>query len=495
MLMTLSTRPVVTMTETDPGARDPLQVPAPQGLRAVERLDTALDRLGLRTPAARDRALAVLMVLVSSGMLWAFVRLLAEEDGIRLPPTATALLGVLVYTQSLALCVRRSRPVLCLAVMALTHLGTVALLPPHVTAQSLAPFIAAYTCGTLLPPRRLLRCITAVVVLLGLSGAAVAGTLPGVLLDPEAAGVARHWTLQEHLLLVGGQLIVALAVYAGPALVGAHVATRRRYTGLVRLRAAEAVERQRERAAGAVMAERARMARELHDIAAHHLSGMVVQAGAAERLIGRDDPAAREATAWIRSQGRETLDSLRLVVGALRDPGEGPAGDGPPDSGAPVPGAAALDRLVRTERELGADVELVREGDPYDLPPIADVTVYRVAREALSNARDHAPGAPVRILLRYGASRVALRVDNGPGRGRGGGPQSDAPRGMGLIGMAERAQLVGAELEAGPLPGGGWRVVLDLPVDRQASAAARPARENTDAAPDTAADTDEEGFR
>src|SRR5690606_14113588 len=190
MLMTLSTRPVVTMTETDPGARDPLQVPAPQGLRAVERLDTALDRLGLRTPAARDRALAVLMVLVSSGMLWAFVRLLAEEDGIRLPPTATALLGVLVYTQSLALCVRRSRPVLCLAVMALTHLGTVALLPPHVTAQSLAPFIAAYTCGTLLPPRRLLRCITAVVVLLGLSGAAVAGTLPGVLLDPEAAAAA-----------------------------------------------------------------------------------------------------------------------------------------------------------------------------------------------------------------------------------------------------------------------------------------------------------------
>src|SRR5690606_8461206 len=118
MLMTLSTRPVVTMTETDPGARDPLQVPAPQGLRAVGRLATALDRLGLRTPAARARALAVLMVLVSSGMLWAFVRLLAEEDAIRLPPTATALLGVLVYTQSLALCVRRSRPVLCLAVMA-----------------------------------------------------------------------------------------------------------------------------------------------------------------------------------------------------------------------------------------------------------------------------------------------------------------------------------------------------------------------------------------
>ncbi|MFC7743085.1 sensor histidine kinase [Nocardiopsis composta] len=317
----------------------------------MERLDTALDRLGLRTPAARDRALAVLMVLVSSGMLWAFVRLLAEEDGIRLPPTATALLGALVYTQSLALCVRRSRPVLCLAVMALTHLGTVALLPPHVTAQSLAPFIAAYTCGTLLPPRRLLRCITAVVVLLGLSGAAVAGTLPGVLLDPEAAGVARHWTLQEHLLLVGGQLIVALAVYAGPALVGAHVATRRRYTGLVRLRAAEAVERQRERAAGAVMAERARMARELHDIAAHHLSGMVVQAGAAERLIGRDDPAAREATAWIRSQGRETLDSLRLVVGALRDPGRGRPGTGrrtpaprcpgpPPSTGWSAPSAS-----------------------------------------------------------------------------------------------------------------------------------------------------------
>ncbi|WP_017594502.1 sensor histidine kinase [Nocardiopsis potens] len=489
----------MTMTDTDPRVPDPLGGPGEDGLREehglrmTARLDAGLDRIGLRTPAARDRALAALMALVSTGMLWAFVRMLAANEGVRLPSAAVAALAILVYAQALALCVRRSRPVLCLAAVALAHAGAMALLPPHVTAQTLAPFIAAYTCGTLLPPRRLLRCAAAAAAVVGAGGALAAGTLLDALLRAEGApGVLGPWTLQGHLVAAGGQLAVALAVYAGSALVGEHVATRRRYTGLVRLRAAEAVERQRERAAGAVMAERARMARELHDIAAHHLSGMVVQAGAAERLIGRDDAAAREATAWIRSQGRETLDGLRLVVGALRDPGE-PDGAGLPDSGAPVPGAAALDRLVRSERDLGADVELVREGDPCDLPPVADVTVYRVAREALSNARDHAPGAPVRILLRHGASRAVLQVDNGAAPGRGGGPEPSALRGMGLIGMAERAQLIGAGLEAGPAPGGGWRVRLDVPLDRED----RPAgiRPDPDTDGDEDRDEDREGTR
>jgi signal transduction histidine kinase len=199
------------------------------------------------------------------------------------------------------------------------------------------------------------------------------------------------------------------------------------------------------------------MARELHDIAAHHLSGMVVQAAVVERLIDRDPQAAKEAAAWIRAQGRETLHNLRLVVGALR----GPGGDDL-DEGAPVPGLAVLDRLVRTARELGTPVELVRDGEPVELPPIADVTFYRVVQEALANVREHAPGAPARIVLRYGVADVSLEVENAAR------PAPDRPRvnrGFGLAGMQERAQLIGATLDTGPTPSGGWRVALRLPLD------------------------------
>jgi signal transduction histidine kinase len=214
------------------------------------------------------------------------------------------------------------------------------------------------------------------------------------------------------------------------------------------------------------------MARELHDIAAHHLSGMVVQTAVVERLIDRDPRAAKEAAAWIRAQGKETLHNLRLVVGALREPeaGAGADPDVLEDGGAPVPGLAVLDRLVRTARELGTPVDLVQEGVRQELPPIADVTFYRVAQEALSNAREHAPGAPARVLLRYCKSEVSLDVENEASPTpdhAGAGPSPDGHRGFGLAGMRERAQMIGATFDAGPAPSGGWRVTLRLPLERE----------------------------
>jgi signal transduction histidine kinase len=131
-----------------------------------------------------------------------------------------------------------------------------------------------------------------------------------------------------------------------------------------------------------------------------------------------------------------------------------------------VPGLSVLDRLVQTARELGTPVDLVRDGEPRDLPPIADISFYRVTQEALSNVRDHAPGAPARVVLRYRDSEVSLEVVNearpAPDRPRAG-------RGFGLAGMRERAQLIGATFEAGPTPSGGWQVSLSLPLDRETS--------------------------
>lgn len=459
------------------GLRTPEEIESPTS-RTATWFDERLDRLGLRSTLARDGLLAVSVALLSCLMLWPAMALIARVENLLFSPTTVTALLLLTCAQSLALWTRRVRPIPCLVVVALTQVGVIAFMPPHVAAQGIAPFIAAYTCGTLLPPRRLAWVLAPVTALHGLAGTLLTGSLSDPPLGPEIL-IVEPSTLGEHLLVALGQLAVAAVVYVGSALVGVHTATRRRFTELARVRAAEVIQRQRERAEGAIMAERARMARELHDIAAHHLSGMVVQAGAAERLVGRDDQAAREAMAWVRSQGRETLRNLRLIVGALRDPGEEPASTGeglshsgaPGARGAPVPGAASIERLVRAERALGCSVELVLEGEPYELPPVADVTVYRVAQEALSNAREHAPHAPVRLLLEYRVSRVVLEVANEGGDGGAVTKEGteDAPRGLGLLGMRERAHLVGAELEAGPTPEGGWRVRLELPVDRETS--------------------------
>ncbi|MFL1381879.1 MULTISPECIES: sensor histidine kinase [unclassified Nocardiopsis] len=437
----------------DPVARAVGSVPASPFAGAAALADTLLDRVGLRGEASRDTALAVLVGAASVGLLWLLLFSLVYLEAVALPPVTGVALTVAMAAQSLLLAVRRRYPVGCLVGGTVLQLVITALLPPEVGIQGLALFVAAYTCGTRLPTLRLTGVLTGCVALYWVVGWLVQGLLAAPAdLPPLPDSALVSWL---------GQLVAALATFVAPAAVGAYVGTRRRYIDLLRVRAAEEIRAQRVRAESAIRAERTRMARELHDIAAHHLSGMVVQAGAAERLVGRDDDAAREAMAWVRSQGKETLASLRSVVGALRDPAEDERGDGA-DHGAPVPGLSALDRLVGTERELGTEIEVAREGEPYDLAPIADVTAYRVVQESLSNARDHAAGARVRVLLRYRPDRFVLEVANGPG-----GPRATERehRGLGVLGMRERAQVVGAALEVGPADDGGWRVRWEMPME------------------------------
>ncbi|MFV2195440.1 sensor histidine kinase [Nocardiopsis sp. LOL_012] len=441
---------------------DLMTEPASPLRAAAVRGDALLNRWGLRGQASRDTALAVAVAVFSTGTLWSLLVSMEALEGIGLPVGTGLGLTAVVCVQSLVLCARRRYPVACLCAATALQVLTVALLPPEVGLQGPALVVAAYTCGTLLAPGRLAVAVTVVTLLHWAAGSLVAGVWAPAM-PPLPFSVAPA-TASAGLLLSG------VAVFAVPALVGAYVRTQRSYADLRRLRAAEAMRAQRERVEAAVRAERTRMARELHDIAAHHLSGMVVQAGAAERLVGRDDGAAREAMSWVRAQGRQTLENLRLAVGALREPGEeeGLHHRGEPGArGAPVPGLSSLDRLVTAERGLGADIELVREGEPRPLPPVADVTAYRVVQESLSNARDHAPGAGVRLLVRYGPGRVALEIGNGPGQP---GTAERGHRGLGLVGMRERSQLVGATLEAGPTGDGGWQVRWEVAVEREETA-------------------------
>jgi signal transduction histidine kinase len=214
-------------------------------------------------------------------------------------------------------------------------------------------------------------------------------------------------------------------------------------------------ERLAEEATQAVANERVRIARELHDIVAHHMSVISLQSGLAKYVIDTDLPTARTSLATVEETSREALSELRRLLGVLRV-------DHTADSDTdlrPQPGLATLDELVDRTRGAGLPVELVVTGEPRPLPAGPDLCAYRIAQESLTNVLKHAGPASARIDLSYGTEVVALTVtDDGSGV-----PATPSP-GHGIRGMRERAELYGGVLTAGALPAGGFRVSVRLPM-------------------------------
>jgi signal transduction histidine kinase len=203
---------------------------------------------------------------------------------------------------------------------------------------------------------------------------------------------------------------------------------------------------------GAVAAERARIARELHDVVAHCVSVMVIQAGAAEDLLDRDAEAARQPLRAVQHTGAQAVAELGHMLGLLR-------GASAPDALLPQPGVGQVPELVGHVRDAGLPVDYGVEGAPRDLPPGVDVALYRLVQEALTNVLKHARGARATVVLRYTDSAVELAVrDDGRAVDPGAGP------GHGLIGMRERVVLYGGTLDAGPRPGGGFAVEVVIPL-------------------------------
>jgi signal transduction histidine kinase len=215
---------------------------------------------------------------------------------------------------------------------------------------------------------------------------------------------------------------------------------------------AERLEREREEQARlAVAEERARIARELHDIVGHSVSVMTVQAAGVRSLLEPDQEREREALQVVEQTGREALAEMRRLVGVLRRPEEAPAL-------APQPSLEHLDKLVEQAREAGLPVVLRVEGDPLQLPAGVDLTAYRLVQEGLTNAIKHANASHAEVVVRYDDGHVDLTVtDDGMGDGTG------DSGGHGLVGMRERISVYGGELEAGPRPAGGYRLHARLP--------------------------------
>jgi signal transduction histidine kinase len=231
----------------------------------------------------------------------------------------------------------------------------------------------------------------------------------------------------------------------------------------LRLRSERAAQLLREQAAEArriVTEERTRIARELHDVVAHRVSLMTVQAGAAKAVAAQDPEGALQAMGAVEEAGRQALDELRHLLGVLR-----PEAD--LDGLGPQPGLADLPRLVEQIRGAGVDVSLATDGVSAELPARVDLFAYRIVQEALTNVLKHAgPGAHTQVRLGTDTSGIVIEVlDDGQGSTvmPGSAPAQGGARGHGIVGMRERARLLGGTLNAGPRPGGGFQVVARLP--------------------------------
>jgi signal transduction histidine kinase len=302
--------------------------------------------------------------------------------------------------------------------------------------------------------------------------------------ERRPALIALGWTcaimvplLVAGIFYEGEQLplsvfIANIVILATAWLIGDTIRNRRQLVEVLRLRA-ETAERQRdEEARRAVLAERARIAREMHDIVAHGMSVMIVQAGGARRILAKHPDQATEALASIERTGREAMAEMRRLLGVLRDdeaitaPGAANAnavidlGSGPPAPLAPQPGLTSVPHLVEQWNDAGLPVTCRIGASPEEVPGSVDVSAYRLIQEALTNVSKHAGPATATVQVAIEGDRLDIRVDD-DGRGAA---AAGAEQGHGLLGMQERVAVFDGTVTAGPRPGGGWSVHASLPL-------------------------------
>jgi len=356
------------------------------------------------------------------------------------PAIATGDYRLVLVTLALAipLVFRRDYPVAAFAI-AIAVGGVQVLLDIHITPVDAAILVLLYTLAAY--SRRLISVAGLAICLIG-SAAAVARWAPPYM------GLS-HW------------ISVGLVAFAGSSLaawvLGDSMRYRRGYYASLEDRAAR-LERERDAQAQiAAAAERARIARELHDVIAHNVSVMVVQADGASYALDSSPERARQALGAIASTGRQALAEMRRMLGVLRS-------DDDTTGVVPLPGIEQLGELLEQTRASGLAVSFTVQGVPGPLPGGMALAAYRIIQESLTNTRKHGgPQASARVLLRYCEDVMMLQITDD---GRGAAEADGA--GHGLTGMRERVALYHGTLHAGPRPGGGYQVTARLPVVRGA---------------------------
>ncbi len=343
-------------------------------------------------------------------------------------PPATYLL---LAASSIALLWRRSRPLIVLAATLVASLvwDVIGL----ASGPSLSIFVSLYSVGRYIEENRI-------------SLLALAGAVTLVFADD---------VIESEPVSVMG---LSLALVFVPWYVGRRIAGRREYLALLEERA-EYLERERvAQARRAVDEERSRIARELHDLVAHRVSMITVQAGAAQTVAASDPQRAVRAMEAVEKEGREALRELRQVLGVLRS-------DDKREGLVPMHRLSDVPGLVEEMRGAGMDVSLSKNGAPGDLPAKVDLASYRIVQEALTNVLKHAGRDPeAEVRLSVDDQMLTIEVTD-----RGQGATTLPGSGQGLVGMRERAALLGGTFEAGPRLGGGFRIMARLPLERSPS--------------------------
>jgi signal transduction histidine kinase len=383
----------------------------------------------------------VVYALVSGGKLIGFARYLPQDLPPLPRPSIAALVGVALTAAPLA--VRRKYPIAagCVVLGAIIAIRGYNDTPPVTFATGI---FAAYSAVVYSRFRQL----AIGVVLIGV--AIITAMFPNTL--PEVS---------ERYMAV---LVAIPTVAAG---IGMREWRRRAGDSAERLRRAQAEHQAATRRVLAM--ERARIASEMHDVVTHNVSVMVVQAGAARQVLASSPPDAREALLAVEASGRTAMTELQHLLGLLCPVGTGVTEGADREATLrPQPGLGHLGSLIERVSAAGLPVELHIEGVRHDLPPGLDLAAYRVVQEALTNVIKHAGQTPTSVRLDYRARELRIDVTDAGRRPGGPGPAGSPPARSGaergLIGLRERIALYGGTLDAGPRPGGGWRVRACIPL-------------------------------
>ncbi|MFE9847264.1 histidine kinase [Streptomyces sp. NPDC005576] len=375
----------------------------------------------------------VVVVALTATLLPVTVNVLSNDRSV---PGAVA--AILAVAQTLPLLLLAHRP---LQVWWITFLGAVAgalvLLAEPPGPYTVWPWPPTVIVGQLF-------------VLLALGLRESRRTLVAVWLATGAAGLALYTLAPER-----GNSGALLLFVLGAVVLMAGAAVRERGVAQQRLVEQETISAE-ERARRTLLEERARIARELHDVVAHHMSVITVQADSAPYRVAGLSEETREEFASIAASARESLAEMRRLLTVLR-------GDGAGGERAPQPGLDRLQQLVEATVRTGLPVELALAADLGEVPSAVDLSAYRIVQESLANVVRHAPGATTRVSVRADAGHLSVLVVNSAS------PQPVSPletsgTGHGLVGMRERVRLTGGTLDTGPLPDGGFRVAARLPL-------------------------------
>ena len=403
-----------------------------------------------------DALLAV--ALMVGGVLSAWLTSVAGFYGDKQAPLSWGVVYAIIVTAPLAF--RRRFPSLVAIVVCASYFVAVSLHIPEIYVGNIAMFIAIYTVGAWVDDRRRAMLVRAVLI---------AGMFVWLLIStfqdataPTDEGFSRVGAFSPYVAFMLIQFLINALYFGGAYYFGDHAYAAARKRAELQERTAQ-LEREREvTARQAVALDRLRIARELHDVVAHHVSAMGVQAGAARAVLDADPAATRRALSGIETSAREALDELRHLLGTLRTPDE-PVIEGADDAASTVR-LAGLPGLVAHAADAGLPTTLTELGDPWNVPDVVQVNLYRIVQEALTNARRHGgPDAHADVRLRYSPDAVEIEITN---TGRTAKP---AGGGLGLVGMRERASASGGTIDAGPRSRGGYLVRVRVPRQQTAS--------------------------